>query len=263
MSDASDKAIPDPLRSDAQAKADDHERRIRALEDALCRYLIEPGPKQADLRSLAAEIEAAPGDICAREAKNYSEGVLEALGYEWQSGLNCWLRGDEDPLFNADFNCLASRDDAHALLPEGWELVDLSLRRNMKGSSGYWRADTDPIDGPWGSGEYGNGHTEPAARTAAALYARAAMLECKIESSTEMEGQMDEKEVPADLSSLCNLGTAISKLQQERALSDRLADLLEDAVSDLETVIEVNGHFIELTRYKAALAERKKMREGK
>ena len=46
---------------------------------------------------------------------------------------------------------------------------------------------------------------------------------------------------------------ADEKAQRWRAIAGELEDSLDDAVGDLETVMEAGGYFIDLKRYRAAL----------
>ena len=133
------------------------------------------------LRSLAAEIAAAPGDVSHGEAWELSERALLACGWErgphgdnedtiiWVSpdGNETWLR--PGPLPSAP---LLSRDDAHGLLPEGWwlDLIDYW-------PDGVWEVAVCNGDSNEVTLTTAKAATEAAARTAAALYARAADME--------------------------------------------------------------------------------------
>ena len=133
-----------------------------------------------DIRNRAGEIERAPADMPDGQRMVLVERVHLALGhtrhvagtttqyYVWHDASDNTLR--------AGWDCLTSRDDAHALLPDGWRIAGIEgpWRDAISGEIQQWRVCVSRGDSPEIQTQ---GCSEPAARTAAALRARAAEME--------------------------------------------------------------------------------------
>lgn len=125
----------------------------------------------ADLRSLAAEIEAAP----LEPEQCLSIRSIQAFGYTWNAKGSFWEHPVGDRTLPNTFDPLRSRDDAHAMLPEGWREYIMELNPDGSITFGVEK----PVEKIESLGvvlcmqEQSTAYFEQAARTAAALRARA------------------------------------------------------------------------------------------
>lgn len=122
-----------------------------------------------ELRALIDEVEAFNGT--AEEARALADRCLLACG---------WTRISEQVMEDAHGvptyaqpNPILSRDDADALLPKRYGLANIEWQQH----GARYRARVSRLPNLWPPFSVGFGHTEPCARTAAALRAELRRME--------------------------------------------------------------------------------------